>query len=199
MDPYVYPNSHVLINRLNIQDEQNLITFKTQLLIGTLLEIQPIAHTFDLNDYLSLKAIHQFLFEDVYTWAGGFRTVNFINNVHTFIDTSDYTKIDTDLNAIFKWANLEDWTHENPQLPTNFTKFMMDIWRIHPFRDGNTMTVSVYMKLLADEKGISFNAELIAQNADSFRNALVMATREEAPEPNRLYEMIRDTLRIDEK
>lgn len=42
MDPYVYPNTSVLINKLGITDEQQLITVEAQLIIANLLEIESL-------------------------------------------------------------------------------------------------------------------------------------------------------------
>jgi len=39
-------------------------------------------------------------------------------------------------------------------LKEDFAKLMIDLWRIHPFREGNTRIVSIFMKLFA-EKNIS--------------------------------------------
>ncbi len=39
MDPYVYQNSNVLINKLNITDEQKLIDVEAQLIIASVVDI----------------------------------------------------------------------------------------------------------------------------------------------------------------
>lgn len=71
---------------------------------------------------------------------------------------------------------------------------MTDIWRVHPYREGNTGAVSIFMKLFADKKNLKFNAELLSQNASYLRNALVMAAVDEAPEPSYLHRIITDAL-----
>ena len=111
MDPYVYPNSQILINKLNIQDEQELINIEAQLLIAGILDIHTIMDTLDFNDYMCLKTIHHFLFEDLYSWAGEFRTVNIYKSERVLnglsVTYSDYSRIDTDLLAIFNWADID--------------------------------------------------------------------------------------------
>lgn len=47
MDPYVYPNSSILINKLNIQDEQELIDVEAQLLIAGIIDIHTIMDDLD--------------------------------------------------------------------------------------------------------------------------------------------------------
>lgn len=109
---------------------------------------------------------------------------------------SKYSRIDIDLLAIFNWAILIDWTYENPQLPSNFTKFMTDIWRVHPYREGNTRAVSIFMKLFADKQDLPFNAKLLSQNVGYLRNALVMAAIDETPEYSYLHRIITDALSL---
>ncbi len=39
MDPYVYSHTNILINKLNIQDAQQLIDIEAQLLIAGIMDI----------------------------------------------------------------------------------------------------------------------------------------------------------------
>ena len=76
MDPYVYDNSTILINKLNIKDEQQLIAIEAQLLIAGLIDIDTIIEDINFDHYHSLQTIHHFLFETLYM---GWR---FSNNQH---------------------------------------------------------------------------------------------------------------------
>ena len=67
MDLYIYPNSNVLINKLNIQDEKELIDVEVQLLIAGIIDIHSIIYDLDFHNYTCLQTIHRFLFEDLYT------------------------------------------------------------------------------------------------------------------------------------
>lgn len=200
MDPYAYLNSNVLINKLNIQDEQELIDVEAQLLIAGIIDIHSIIDELNFHDYTCLQTIHRYLFEDLYTWAGEFRTINIYKSERVLgglsITYSDKSRIESDLKQIFKWAATINWTHKNPQLPSQFTKFMTDIWRVHPYREGNTRAVSIFMKLFANKQGLSFDAELLSQNAGYLRNALVMTAVDEAPEPSYLHRIITDALSL---
>ena len=70
-----YPDTTVLINKLNIQDEVLLKEVEATLVSAktALWENAPLQKSFDFMHY---KAIHQFLFEDLYDWAGRVRTVD---------------------------------------------------------------------------------------------------------------------------
>lgn len=194
----MYPNSNVLINRLNIQDEQELITIEAQLLIAGILDIQAITNQIDFRNSTSLQTIHQYLFQELYAWAGKFRTINIYKSERVLnglsITYSNKSQIQSDLNTVFNWANTVTWSPSDPQLAFNFSKFMTELWRVHPFREGNTRTVSIFIKLFTEAKGIEFDEQLLSQNAGYLRNALVLAAVEEAPEPEHLYRMITDAL-----
>jgi len=70
-----YPDTTVLINKLNIRDEALLNEVEATLVSAkaVLWENNPLLSTFDFTHY---KTIHLFLFENLYNWAGQVRTVN---------------------------------------------------------------------------------------------------------------------------
>ena len=75
MDPYVYPGTNVLRNYRDIRDLQLLAAFEMAVTTRRLAELEnkPLRGKFDATH---LKAIHRYIFQDVYPWAGEFRTVN---------------------------------------------------------------------------------------------------------------------------
>jgi len=72
-DPYLYPGTDVLRNIPGIRKGKDLITFETLNSGARMYELrlQPTAGVFDVGH---LKAIHKYIFQDVYLWAGQFRT-----------------------------------------------------------------------------------------------------------------------------
>jgi len=70
-DPYCYPGTTVLRNRLDIHDPSELEAFEVE--ISTLRADEPLPEgNFDPAHYCR---IHHHLFQDVYDWAGEYRTV----------------------------------------------------------------------------------------------------------------------------
>ena len=71
-DPYLYPGTDVLRNIPGIRNAEDLITFETLNSGARMYELrlQPTAGNFDVGH---LKAIHKYIFQDVYLWAGQFR------------------------------------------------------------------------------------------------------------------------------
>jgi cell filamentation protein len=70
-DPYTYPNSTVLVNRLDLRSQDELEAFEGEISSARAEEPLPDG----LLDFAHYKAVHHHLFQDVYTWAGEVRTV----------------------------------------------------------------------------------------------------------------------------
>jgi len=82
-DPYLYPGTSVLKNLRGLTDPQLRARFEarqTHRRIAELIDM-PITGGFDVAH---LKAIHRHIFQDVYEWAGEFRTVNISKSGHLF-------------------------------------------------------------------------------------------------------------------
>ena len=82
-----YPDTTVLINKFDIRDEEKLSEIESVISSARYAEWlnAPQATTFDFDHY---KAIHRFLFSDLYEWAGEVRTdrkSTRLNSSHTDI------------------------------------------------------------------------------------------------------------------
>ena len=72
---YCYPNSEALINKLNIHDIDKLREIERKLTMLRLMDLldKPLAGKFDFEH---LKNIHNYIFQDLYSWSGKIRTVD---------------------------------------------------------------------------------------------------------------------------
>src|SRR5271166_1612084 len=72
-DPYLYPGTDVLRNVPGLRNTEQLAAFETTKSALRSYELlkSPISGGFDTAH---LKAIHKHLFQDIFTWAGKFRT-----------------------------------------------------------------------------------------------------------------------------
>ena len=70
-DPYSYPGTDVLKNLLDIKNADELQAFELEMTLLRSEEPLP-AGAFDPAHY---RAVHRHLFQDVYPWAGEYRTV----------------------------------------------------------------------------------------------------------------------------
>lgn len=197
-DPYVYEDSDVLVNKADIRDKNKLDEFENRM--SNLALVMLFKSEIKINDAIDIFKIHKKLFENVYEWAGIPRTINIYKSEPILnglsVEYSLCNLIDKDLSKInqtyFKNNSLgnlnkEDFIHL-------FTRLIANIWRVHPFREGNTRTISAFAFLLLRQYGHTFNAELIKENAKYFRNALVMASLKEYAEYQYLQKILVDSI-----
>ncbi len=87
-----YEGTTCLINKLDIRDEQMLPAVEADITFAkaTELEGQPIYGNFDFEHY---KAIHRYLFEDLYDWAGEIRQINISKKGTGFAKASEISAI----------------------------------------------------------------------------------------------------------
>lgn len=132
---YCYPNSDVLINKLNIKNEKSFAKAEIKLTYIRVQELEknnPIKGDFDFEH---LKRIHHYIFQDIYEWAGKERTVE-IGKGNLFCLT---TYIPTFAESIFKkyfnqcYENRNDKEKFIAALAENYG----DLNALHPFREGN--------------------------------------------------------------
>lgn len=78
-DPYVDPETGVLINKVYATSREELAQIESDLVTVRTLELfeNPPKPTADLEE---LASIHEQLFQDVYSWAGAIRTVDVRKN-----------------------------------------------------------------------------------------------------------------------
>ena len=69
------------------------------------------------------------------------------------------------------WNDLSD-----EQKADIFAEQMSAIWKIHPFREGNTRTIIIFCCDFADKHGFSFDRELFKDNSVYVRRALVASS-----------------------
>jgi cell filamentation protein len=147
-DPYAYPHSLVLKNRLNIADAKTLQSFEVEM--STLRAAEPFPAG-DLNAE-HYRSVHRHLFGDVYEWAGEYRTVRTSKGGNAFC-YPEYTADQVD--RIF---------HELPAaeelraLKTDafvriLAAFLGEMNAVHPFRDGNGRTQLVFLRAIAADAG----------------------------------------------
>ena len=145
-DPYCYPGTTVLKNKLDLRDQAKLNAFEAEITAQRATEPLP-AGRFDYAHYL---ALHHHLFQDVYPWAGKIRTVRIAKDGNWFCYPEN---IDGQMKALF--AGLAKADHFHDLNAAAFAKkaahFLSELNAIHPFREGNGRTQLSFLILLADQ------------------------------------------------
>ncbi len=124
--------------------------------------------------------IHRRIFGDIFDHAGQIRSYNitkkeWVLNGDTVIyascdsirATMDY---DFAMEKQFSYAGLS-----LEEIVRHLTKFVADIWQIHPFCEGNTRATAVFLIKYMRTLGLTINNDSFKENSWYFRNALVRA------------------------
>ncbi len=151
---YCYPGSSVLINRLDLQDAQQLEQAERTLSAARLIELykHPVPGSFDLNH---LQSIHHYIFQDIYTWAGQLRSVEIAKGL--FFCRAAYIRREAD--KLFAALHAENLLLDCPleKLPFKAAYYLSEINAIHPFRDGNGRAQREFIRELLLRRGIKVN------------------------------------------
>lgn len=178
-DPYCYPDTTVLINKLGLRDQKQLEAFEAEITNQRAAEPLPAGH-FDTPHYL---AIHKHLFQDVYDWAGCIRVVRIAKDGNMFC-YPEY--IDAELTKLFD--GLRSATYFRGLSPQAFARsaahFISELNAIHPFREGNGRTQLTYLTLLSQYAAHPLNLtrmnphEMLQAMIDSFDGDEIKLARE---------------------
>lgn len=178
---YCYPNSSILINKLNIQNdfelydaERNIVSYE---LAGLYLE--PVNGNFDFNH---LKEIHERLFHRLYDWAGEERTIS-ISKGDLFCLPQYINKFADDIFIELKRNNYLLY-YDNDETIIKLADIFADINALHPFREGNGRTLRVFIESLSKINGIDLNISII-----SCKEMLIANQRSLNGNNDLLYEM----------
>jgi len=159
---YCYPDSFVLINKLNITDasvledaEREITALRTALLLDN--------HLPGNFDAQHLKAMHKELFGDLYKWAGETRLVN----ISKGSEFCRYEHIDEQLDTLFDKLKAENYLQDSSTLTSlakRLAHYLGEINAIHPFREGNGRVQRMFVEHLAYAVGYDLNYAKIASS-----------------------------------
>jgi len=180
-DPYVIPGTFVLKNRLGLTDMRSLQVAESERVAiwSRFLRIAPLDGNYDTNH---LKSFHRFLFKDIYDWAGEFRTVNIfkpepILGGKATIEYCNHQDIKPELDRELDSFSSVNFLALAPDRQAEvFAGHLARIWKIHPFREGNTRTAVLYSLQFADSQGIRIRTQPFFSGSQFLRGALVAAS-----------------------
>ncbi|MCR5194817.1 MAG: Fic family protein [Pseudobutyrivibrio sp.] len=180
---YCYPHTHILKNKLDIHDKEQLFKAEQELSSARYFEIsqRPIPGDFSLEH---LKAIHRYIFQDIYDWAGEIRTVDISKG--TIFCLTQFIEIE--------FKKVQDWLIANDYLRDIDDKKVMakrlayligEINMIHPFREGNGRAQRVYVEYVCMNNG-HFDIDF----SRTTRNDMVLASKESSVLNYEPFEML---------
>ena len=197
-DIYMYDDAEVLKNKLGIKNEDELNKAEGDITCIRLLDID-IKISGSLFDYARLKAIHKYIFGDIYDWAGKERAVPVVkgervlggdtvrNSLPGYIEKDAENAI-AELNAV-KWDELSI-----DETASIFSVQLAALWQVHPFREGNTRAIVTFATQFAEHHGFKMNKALLRDNAEYVRDSLVKASDGPYSDYQYLRRIIRDSI-----
>lgn len=150
-----YKGTSCLINKLDIRDEKRLELIESQITLAkiSMLLKNPLNGNFDFSHY---KAIHKFIFEDLYDWAGNIRNINLSKKGTTFAESKNIERLAKACfdrlkdNNYFKGLDFNRFVDE-------ITDFYIITNNLHPFREGNGRTQRVFLSQLITNAGYTID------------------------------------------
>ncbi|MDQ7728637.1 putative adenosine monophosphate-protein transferase Fic [Halomonas sp. SpR8] len=132
-DPYCYPDSDILRNKLEIFDAVELEEAEREL---SLINADGIELSLPPYDFAYLKRLHHQLFHDLYDWAGEVRTIDIAKDDTRFCNVN---RIIPEAEKLFnKLAERNHFTQlEKADLIPACAELYGDLNVVHPFREGN--------------------------------------------------------------
>lgn len=144
---YCYPGTNILINKLDIHDSNKLFELERQIVLAKsyILRQNLKIHTFDKKHFMN---IHKFLFEDLYPFAGKFRTENIYKGNFTF---ANWEYIDEQLTKLLDELKSENYLQglNKKDLAKRLSYYLAELNVLHPFREGNGRTIREFIRELA--------------------------------------------------
>ncbi len=147
-DPYCYESTTVLKNIPDLRDQAALDEFETALAVQRADEPLPVGR-FGVTHY---QAIHHHLFQDTYTWAGKFRTVRISKDGSAFCYPENIAQ---EMKRVFGGLKERKYLRglSREAFASEAAAFLSTLNAIHPFREGNGRTQTVFVTLLANRAG----------------------------------------------
>ena len=140
------------------------------------------SNMFELSPSFLFK-VHGYIFNDIMDNAGCIRSTNIRKEEEILngdsVMYSNYDNIMSYLKYDFGNEKKNDYSKlDMDSVIDNITDFTIRLWLTHPFREGNTRTISVFIRMYLKKMGYSVNNKLFLKYFTFYRNALVLASYE---------------------
>ena len=145
-DPYCYPQTTVLKNRAGLRTQRALTRFEMAMAAQRADEPLP-AGRLSVRHYC---AIHRHLFQDVYAWAGQFRSMRISKAGSMFCYPEHIAR---EMRSLFGRLKHDKYLRQlnTDEFVRRAVHFLATLNAIHPFRDANGRTQLAFVALLADQ------------------------------------------------
>ena len=131
-----------------------------------------MAYSIESSNDSCFKRLHQFLFDELYAWAGTVRSID-LSKQHTRFCPAD--EIESLAGRMFARIEQMDFLCGLPRKDfiVELTDFYTSVNYLHPFREGNGRTQRLYFRQLAQRAG--YKLDFAAVDSDRMMIATIHA------------------------
>ena len=200
-DLYLYENG-VQKNKAEIQDAEEFSRYTKQYLAKKVEELAERRVKGKYN-FDHLCRIHKAIFGEIYSWAGIPRTIDISGRKDSLqnwpVEFSHYENIEIDIKAILedmnrkkrkKMSMAERMAHHQlicrdssknweemsiAERIEDFSRCMALLWKVHPFRAGNTATMIVFCCDFAEAHGFGIDRDYFVRHIEDIQKSLAEA------------------------
>lgn len=153
-DPYVYPGTTVLRNKLGIRQQDILSDLERQITETKILmlgrgDLAIPKGNFDLRH---LQAVHKYLFGEIYDWAGEIRQQGFISKGQSVFCYAPL--INSYARGIFGKMQQENFSQVDvKECAQRLAYYLSEVNALHPFREGNGRATRLFFEMFAVNHG----------------------------------------------
>jgi len=187
-EDYFWPGTEVLRKKAGLRDPAELESFEGSRTLGRMVQLRawtPVPGRFDLAH---LQAVHRYLFQDVYEWAGQIRSFPLTKGSNLFCLPEHITSSAADIfdklarDGYLRGLDVDTFAVKAADL-------LGDLNALHPFREGNGRTQRAFVEQVAAAAGhpIEWPSRIGRRNIGASRASL-------AGDNTGLQELVRDSL-----
>ena len=150
-DPYCWPDSDCLRNKIDIHDSARLREVEARIVSAREIELlrETLPGEYNLEHF---KAFHRRLFGDVYDWAGETRTMNISKPGALFAPWQHVDEfLSSTLGQLARDSHLIGRTRRS--FPERLAHYYAEINTAHPFREGNGRTQRAFLRQVSAAAG----------------------------------------------
>lgn len=184
---YCYPNSDVLINIPGFTEQKQLDAFERIVTLDRLrlLGLKPVKGEFDRSH---LCSIHNYIFKDVYPFAGELRDEDIAKgnfrfaNIKFLVNQTDHLLYELKSEDILRNLSFDLFIDR-------LTYYLTELNVLHPFREGNGRTQREFIRCIALESGYYINWAGV--DALTMLKAMIQSPMNNTKLKNVLYRIIK--------
>ncbi|MFV1761507.1 Fic family protein [Phaeobacter sp. A90a-4k] len=157
---YCYPPDFVVLkNLLDIRDGKELDRAEREIVLGRTRQGAPSGNL----DAQHIRMIHKHLFQDIYDWAGQYRTVEIGKGGRWFHNHQFIEQGMADVERTLQRGNFGQGMNAD-QYSDFASEVISNLNYVHPFREGNGRTQTEFLRQLSERAGHELDSEKIQRD-----------------------------------